>query len=153
MKYPLLLFLLLVINMGCNQAEKTSASSKGATISEDKAAIKAVLAQQTKAWNAFDLEGFMQGYWNSPNLKFYGPTGLTLGWQATLQRYKKRYPTKADTGTLQFSITDISPIENKSYWVMGQYYLKRSVGNAEGVFMVVFKKINGRWQIVADMSC
>ena len=36
---------------------------------------------------------------------------------------------------------------------MGQYHLKRSVGDANGVFVIIFKKIDGEWKIVADMSC
>ena len=27
------------------------------------------------------------------------------------------------------------------------------VGNADGVFIIIFKKINGEWKIIADMSC
>jgi hypothetical protein len=108
---------------------------------------------QEIAWNKQDFEGFMQGYWNSDALTFYGANGLTKGWQNTLDNYKKRYPTKAESGMLQFVINDISKIENDNYWVMGEYHLKREVGDANGVFMIIFKNINGEWKIVADMSC
>ena len=50
-------------------------------------------------------------------------------------------------------INDISKIEGNNYWVMGEYHLKRAIGNANGVFIIIFKKINGEWKIVADMSC
>ena len=118
----------------------------------DKAAILGVMKAQEKAWSQNDLEGFMQGYWKSDSLKFYGSNGLTKGWQQTLDRYKKGYPSKDHSGTLTFEIDDISPIENNSYWVMGRYYLKRKVGDANGNFLIIFKKINGAWKIVADMS-
>ena len=78
---------------------------------------------------------------------------MTYGWNQTLANYKKGYPTKEDSGTLNFTIEDISKVEGNSYWVMGRYHLKRPVGDAEGVFMIVFKKIEGEWKIVADMSC
>lgn len=123
------------------------------TEAEDKAAILSVMKAQEKAWSNNDLEGFMQGYWKNDSLKFYGSRGLTRGWQQTLENYKKGYPTKADSGTLTFTIDDISKIDEGSYWVMGQYYLKRTVGDANGVFIIIFKKINGEWKIVADMSC
>lgn len=119
----------------------------------DKNEILAVMKLQETAWSAYDLEGFMQGYWKSDSLKFYGASGLTKGWQQTLDSYKKRYPTKAHTGSLRFTINDISEIDHDSYWVMGTYFLERAVGNVEGVFIVIFKKINGEWKIVADMSC
>ena len=123
------------------------------TDTEDKAAILSVMKTQEKAWSNNDLEGFMKGYWKNDSLKFYGSRGLTRGWQQTLDNYKKGYPTKADSGTLSFTIDDISKIDEGSYWVMGQYYLKRTVGDANGVFLIIFKKINGEWKIVADMSC
>lgn len=123
------------------------------TESQDKEAILAVMKTQEIAWSQNNLEGFMQGYWKSDSLKFYGRSGLTKGWQQTLDNYKKGYPSKEHSGTLNFTINDISKIDDGSYWVMGQYFLKRSVGDAEGVFMIIFKKINGVWKIVADMSC
>ncbi|GAB5398848.1 MAG: nuclear transport factor 2 family protein [Aureisphaera sp.] len=122
------------------------------TEKEDKAAILKVMKVQEEAWSNNDLEGFMQGYWKSDSLKFYGSRGLTKGWDQTLANYKKGYPTKEHSGTLSFVIDDISKIEDHSYWVMGQYHLKRSVGDANGNFLIIFKKINGEWKIVADMS-
>ena len=123
------------------------------TEEQDKAAILKVMKTQEKAWSEHDLEGFMQGYWKSDSLKFYGSRGLTKGWEETLANYKRGYPTKEDSGILSFTIDDISKIDEGSYWVMGQYHLKRTVGDANGVFFIIFKKINGQWKIVADMSC
>lgn len=118
-----------------------------------KTNILNVLEAQEIAWNNGDMEEFMQGYWKSEDLKFYGSGGLTKGWQNTLDNYKKNYPTKADTGTLSFVLNDISKIEGNNYWVMGEYHLKREVGDADGVFIIIFKKIDGEWKIIADMSC
>ena len=120
---------------------------------QDKEAILSVMKLQEEAWSNNDLEGFMKGYWKSDSLKFFGSNGITKGWQKTLDNYKKGYPTKEHSGTLTFKINDISKINNGSYWVMGEYYLKRKVGDAKGVFMIIFKKINGEWKIVADTSC
>ena len=77
----------------------------------------------------------------------------TYGWQQTLENYHKRYPSKEHTGTLNFVINDITKIEDNSYYVMGEYHLIRSVGDANGVFMIIFKKMNDQWKIVADTSC
>lgn len=120
---------------------------------EDKEAMLSVMALQEEAWSKNDLEGFMKGYWKNESLKFFGSSGLTKGWQQTLDNYKKGYPTKEHSGTLNFTIKDISKIDEGSYWVMGEYHLKRSVGDANGVFIIIFKKIDGEWKIVADMSC
>lgn len=115
--------------------------------------IRLVMEAQEIAWNKHDLVGFMQGYWKSDHLKFYGSNGLTLGWENTLANYQKGYPTSAESGTLNFVINDISKIEGDNYWVMGEYHLKREVGDSDGVFIIIFKKIDGEWKIIADMSC
>ena len=121
--------------------------------SEAEAGIRLVMKQQEVAWNNHDLEGFMQGYWNSEELKFYGASGLTKGWNQTLANYKKNYPTKAESGILKFTINDIFEIQNRSYYVMGEFYLTREIGDANGVFIIIFKKIDGEWKIIADMTC
>ena len=123
------------------------------TVNDDEVAIRKVMADQQMAWNNYDLEGFMQGYWKSEELKFYGSNGVTYGWNNTLARYKKGYPSKEYTGTLKFVLNDISKIDKDSYYVMGEYHLERSVGNADGIFMIIFKKIDGQWKIIADTSC
>ncbi len=146
MKHIYFVFALLLFNCNNNTEQKD-------TFETDKAEILKVLNLQEDAWNNHDLEGFMQGYWKSDSLKFYGSSGLTKGWKNTLNNYKKGYPTKTESGTLNFVINDISKIENDNYWVMGEYHLKRDISNADGVFIIIFKKINGEWKIIADMSC
>ena len=122
-------------------------------VNDDEEAIRKVMADQQEAWNNYDLEGFMQGYWKSEDLKFYGSSGVTYGWNNTLERYKKGYPSKEHTGTLKFVIKEISNIDSASYYVLGEYHLDRSMGNADGIFMIIFKKIDGQWKIIADTSC
>jgi len=146
MKHIYFVFALFLFNCSNNAEQKD-------TFETDKAEILKVLNLQEEAWNNHDLEGFMQGYWKSDSLKFYGSSGLTKGWENTLNNYKKGYPTKTESGILNFVINDISKIENDNYWVMGEYHLKREIGNADGVFIIIFKKINGEWKIIADMSC
>ena len=122
------------------------------TEEQDKKAILEVLDFQQKAWSKHDLVGFMQGYWKSDSLKFYGSNGVTYGWDKTLANYKKGYPTPDHSGELKFKINDISRIEKASYYIMGEYHLTRKVGDANGIFMIIFKKIDGEWKIVADTS-
>jgi len=119
---------------------------------EDKDSILAVLKAQRLAWSDNNIEKFMEGYWKSDSLKFYGSNGVTYGWENTLERYKQAYPSADHTGTLSFKINDISKITEGAYYVMGEYHLKRTVGNATGIFMIIFKRINGEWKIIADTS-
>ena len=141
---------LIVLLQSCESSSKSTSDSAFET---DKAEILEVLEQQQMAWNNFDLEGFMQGYWKSEELKFYGSNGVSHGWEQTLSNYKKRYPSKDEMGQLNFTIDAVSKIENESYYVMGQYHLKRTIGDAHGTFMIIFRKIEGKWKIISDSSC
>jgi ketosteroid isomerase-like protein len=120
---------------------------------EEQKEIRSVIEQQRQDWNAYDLEGFMQGYWKSDQLKFYGSNGVTSGWQSTLERYEKAYPSKDHTGKLNFVVKEINKIQQGAYYVMGEYHLERTVGDAHGIFMIIFKKIDGQWKIISDTSC
>ena len=120
---------------------------------QDEKAIRAVMAAQQEAWSNYDLEGFMEGYWRNDSLKFFGSRGITYGWEQTLANYKKGYPSAEVAGKLTFTLESVTPIEKESYYVMGRYHLEREMGNADGVFIIIFKKIDGKWRIVADMSC
>lgn len=140
-KIILLICLITVFNSYSQNEEK------------DKKAIQKVLKSQRIAWSKNNIEEFMEGYWKSDSLKFYGANGVTYGWDATLERYQKAYPTKNHTGTLSFRINDISKISEDSYYVLGEFHLKREVGNADGIFMLIFKRINDEWKIIADTSC
>ena len=67
-------------------------------------AVRAVLDAQQQAWNSGDIDGFMEGYWQSPDLRFGSGGSITYGWQETSDRYHKNYSDRAKMGTLDFSV-------------------------------------------------
>jgi ketosteroid isomerase-like protein len=124
------------------------------TFSEvDRANILDALEQQRIAWNKGDLEGYMNGYWNSDSLRFIGKRGVQYGWNSTLENYRKGYPTKEDMGKLSFEVISIEGLGNNSAFMIGKWKLdypdKPSVG---GHFTLLYRKINGKWLVVADHS-
>jgi len=119
----------------------------------DLEAIDQVLKRQVRAWNDGDVEAFMEGYWESEQLKFIGKNGVVKGYEATLARYKRNYPDKAAMGTLTFDILSKEKLSRKVAFVVGKWHLSRGeVGDLEGHFSLLWKKIKGEWVIVADHS-
>lgn len=119
----------------------------------DLVAIKQIMERQTADWNRGDLDGFMVGYWESEELQFVGSKGVTKGYRATLDRYKRNYPDAASRGTLRFTYLHMEKIGKKAAFVVGKFHLARpNKGDAEGHFTLLWKKINGKWVIVADHS-
>ncbi|WP_346316990.1 DUF4440 domain-containing protein [Chitinophaga sp. YIM B06452] len=114
--------------------------------------IKALMDTQVKAWNAGNLEGFMDTYWKSDSLLFIGKKGLTYGWQATLDNYRKSYPGKEGMGTLSFQLLEFKKLAGDTYFVIGKWNLARTIGDLSGHFSILLRKISGEWKIVADHS-
>ncbi len=119
---------------------------------KDIQSIQKILSNQITAWNKGDLNSFMEGYWQNDSLVFIGKKGITYGFNKTLDNYKKNYPDKSHMGQLQFDIISMKPIDNSHYFIIGKWHLTRSVGDLEGHFTLLFKKINGIWNIIADHS-
>lgn len=124
----------------------------GQKVSKSENQVRAIMAKQEQAWNAGDIEGFMNGYWESDSLKFIGKRGLTYGWEQTLANYKKSYPDRAAMGKLTFTLLHVSPIGKKSIHVIGKWHLQREADELQGHFTLVWKKIKGGWVIVSDHS-
>lgn len=120
--------------------------------SKDEQAIRKLLSDQTESWNRGDMEGFMQTYWKSDSLMFIGKSGVTWGWQNTLNNYKKGYPDTAARGKLSFDIIQVKKLSGKNYFVVGKWMLKRSIDDVSGHYTLLMEKKKGRWVIVADHS-
>lgn len=120
--------------------------------SKNEKAIMKVLDDQNAAWNRGDIDGFMKGYWENDSLMFVGKSGVTYGWTNTLNNYKKGYPDTAAMGKLIFTNIKVKKLSKWYYFIVGKWYLKRSIGDVSGHYNLLMQKINGRWVIIADHS-
>lgn len=114
------------------------------------AQIRSVMDAQVAAWNAGDIEGFMRGYWNSPDLVFASGNAVTRGWQPTFDRYKKNYDTRAKMGTLTFSDLEIEVLSKDAAKVLGSWSVVREKDNPKGKFTLIFRRFKDGWKIVHD---
>lgn len=124
-----------------------------ATISaqdKDEMAVRSLLAEQTKQWNNGDIPAFMETYWKSDSLMFIGKSGVSYGWQKTMDNYKKNYPDTAAMGKLQFELPVVKHLSDMYYFVVGNWHLTRSIGDIGGTFTLLFRKDRGKWVIIAD---
>ncbi len=120
--------------------------------SADEKAIRRLLSEQTTAWNQGNIEGFMKGYWENDSLMFIGQSGITWGWQKTLDNYKKNYPDKARMGQLFFDLLSVKRLSPEYFQVVGKWFLKRTAGDVGGHYTLLLRKIKGKWFIVSDHS-
>ena len=120
--------------------------------SKDEKAVRQLLETQSTAWNRGDIDSFMKGYWENDSLMFIGKSGITYGWSSTLKNYKRGYPDTTAMGKLAFTLISVKELSPEYFYVIGKWHLQRSIGNLEGHFTLLFRKINGTWAIIADHS-
>jgi uncharacterized protein (TIGR02246 family) len=123
-----------------------------ADISPDENAIRAVLNDQTAAWNAGDLDRFMQGYEDSPQTTFIGRT-IRHGHSDVLAYYKKNYPSKAKMGSLTFTDIDVRMLCPSDAVVTGRFKLtfpETGAPEQTGIFSLVWAKTSAGWKVLLD---
>ena len=72
-------------------------------------------------------------------------------WQATLERYQKRYQGAGkEMGQLAFEDLQIDLLAADSAWVRGRYQLVTGKATFTGLFTLIVKKFPEGWRIVHD---
>ena len=115
-------------------------------------AVERVLHKQQEAWNRHDLEGFMAGYWHSPELTFFSGGTERDGWEATMERYLANYSSPGhEMGKLEFSGLRIDVLGQTAAFVRGSWKVTMSGGKTpHGLFTLVFRKFPDGWKIIHD---
>ena len=149
-------FLLVWALLGCPIESATGQQIKRSnTESVDvlQKELEGVLAKQVSSWNKGKLDKFMDTYWKSPKLTFSSGGKTSFGWQATLDNYKKAYPTPEKMGKLHFDGLEVNRIEANSALVLGDWHLRMFDGQQrDGNFTLVIKKFGQQWKIIHDHS-
>lgn len=142
----------LLILLSCNMNNTNSIDVLKQDLNEINT-IKKILSSQQECWNNGDIDGFMQGYWNSEKLVF---TSLNhkpaYGWKNTLERYKNSYPTKSSMGELRFEILNLKLISKTTATLKGKWELIRQNDHPNGLFWLDIEKFDNNWLITKDST-
>lgn len=136
----------LCLTASCTLASGCAILPDGARTAHE---ITAILGRQAEAWNTGDIEAFMQPYDRSPDLTFSSAGRVTRGWQATLDNYRKRYPTRDAMGHLTFGDLEVTELNRNAALVLGRWNLQRQAP-VGGTFTLVLQKKAGGWKIIHD---
>ena len=122
-------------------------------VEPDPAELMDVLYIQEAAWNDGDIEGFMAGgYWRSDQLTFLSGGDWTRGYDAVLQRYRRRYlEGDSEMGQLAFTDLEAEGLAEDLGLVRGRWTLTFSDGtSASGLFTLVMRRMYEGWRVVHD---
>lgn len=142
------MLLLFIAGLAAQTAMKADAATP------EEAAIRAELNAQVTAWNRGDLKGYMQGYWQSPELTFFAGDKESTGWEAAYQRYRAAYAGKdREMGKLTFTNLRVERLGGEAAFVRGRWQLTMKDGKQRsGLFTVVLRKFDDGWRIIHDHS-
>ncbi len=150
MKQLFAIFLLILLSCDINNTKTIEATEQDPSEID---AIKKILTSQQDCWNNGDINGFMQGYWNSEELIF---TSLNhkpaYGWNNTLERYKNSYPTKSSMGEFRFEILDLKLTSKTTANLYGRWGLIRMNNHPNGLFWLDLEKFDKNWLITKDST-
>jgi ketosteroid isomerase-like protein len=128
-----------------------TAPARAQDAGQDEKDVRAVLGAQEAAWNRGDLAGFMKGYWQSERLSFFSGNARTSGWDATLERYRKKYQGEGkEMGKLSFEELSVEPLGADHALVRGRFLLRLKGGRATGLFTLVLRRTPAGWRIIHD---
>ena len=149
MRWPTVL-ILWIVAVGMEPPSLLLAQPPQVTDTSTLAPFQAILDEQSQAWNRGDIDGFMEAYWKSPALSFSSGGGTTWSWQATRDRYRKRYATPETMGHLTFGKLRLVSLGENAALVLGDWKLSGLPDEPEGNFSLVFRRVKGHWRIVHD---
>jgi len=117
--------------------------------------IKAMLQASTGSWNAGDLDGFLDDYWQSEQLTFSGADGVTRGWTGVRDRYAAGYwAPGVIRDSLRFEDLEVVPLGQDHALTLGRYVLYRpgdpTVTTGSGYFSLILGRVGGDWKILHD---
>ena len=154
MQYKSVLFGLALFGLlpGCTVNLNVNDTQLLGSERSERDSITNVLMAQQDAWNAGNIDAFMAGYWQSPDLRFASGGSVTRGWQATRDRYHARYSDRSIMGMLSFDQLEVVELSDDAAIVHGAWLLTRENDAPSGLFTLVFRKIDGAWLIVSDTT-
>ena len=117
----------------------------------DPNVVLGLLQEGAAAWSRGDLDTFVSVY--TADCLFMTPDGLTRGRQQVLDRYRERYPNPEAMGQLHLEVIETRSAPPGGLAVAAKWsltYPDRPV--ASGHTLVIFRRIDGVWQIVQDVS-
>ena len=114
-----------------------------------------MLRASVGSWNGGDLDGFLDDYWNSDELTFSGPQGVTRGWSDVRKRYLDSYwAPGSQRDSLRFEGIEVIPLGNEHALALGRYVLfrpqEKDLVTSSGFFSLVLKRMDGDWKIMHD---
>lgn len=117
--------------------------------------VQSALTQGMEAWNRGDLDTFLKGYVQGPEMTYTASGRVVRGIDELRARYQKAYGTSRETmGQLRFTDIEVWPLGEGYALAMGKWAVDFGVRSKEpksgGIFSLVLRKTPEGWLILHD---
>lgn len=114
----------------------------------DAQQIASLLAQQYAAWDAKDIEGYMQVFWRSPLLVYVTEGAIWTGWDQVKANVERQYPDKNNMGhpvleRLQTNVVSPETATTIEWWTV--YFPAAKV---RGFTTSTWRKFSEGWRMI-----
>ncbi|MBI4537988.1 MAG: DUF4440 domain-containing protein [Gemmatimonadetes bacterium] len=113
-----------------------------------------MLRASAQAWNAGDLDGFLDDYLDSPTSSFAGANGVIRGTGEIRARYERSYWAAGRAReSLRFEGLDVRSLGPAHALAIGRYVLYDPVQDSttnRGYFSLVLERTDAGWKIIHD---
>jgi uncharacterized protein (TIGR02246 family) len=114
-------------------------------------AIRALLDESARGWNAGDLDAFLVTYARDAATTFLTANGMTRGFEAIRSRYAARFEPGAARDSLRFADVEVRALTPDWALVTARYVLERGDSlTATGPFTVVMQRAEAGWRMIHD---
>ncbi len=121
-----------------------------------RSAIQKALDASAAAWNAGNVNQFMELYKDAPDTVYLSGGKVIRGFKAIHDAYAARFTSGAAAmGELSLDILDFRMVDRGHAFVVGRFHLHRdaaSGGDASGLTSLLFEQTSAGWRIVTDHS-
>jgi beta-aspartyl-peptidase (threonine type) len=116
------------------------------------ASARKLLDMQVEAWNRQDLDGFLAGYWHSPEVVFLSGSDRYDGFEAMRARYRRTYQAEGRAmGQLAFKGLEVIVLARDAVLARGRWQLAMPDGKRPGgLFTLILRRQPEGWRIVHD---
>mmetsp|Transcript_20937 Transcript_20937/g.31809 ORF Transcript_20937/g.31809 Transcript_20937/m.31809 type:complete len:145 (-) Transcript_20937:1848-2282(-) len=110
--------------------------------------IKSCFDTWSNCWNSGDIEGYLDGYLDSPSVRYVSGKKVVRGKDSIAEHFRAR----GAGGQLSLTHFETDCLTDEHAICFGQYRLELEGGIHEGCFTCHVQKIDKSWKIISDHS-
>ena len=100
-------------------------------------------------WNARDLEGYMEMFWNSPDFMYAIDNEVVWGWAEVRAELMRGYPDRSAMGTANSERLEIRVLTSDLATAVNSWSMQFPKAKVLGTSLVTLRKFPDGWRVIS----